>query len=65
LEEVDIDVKTVLKWMLKKLVGMGWTDLMVAKHSSKWQALVNMVMNIQFLYKYGCPKLNSLLFPLV
>jgi hypothetical protein len=63
LEEVAIDVQMVLKWMLKKLVGVGRTELMVAKDRDKWQALVPAMMNLQFLYKYGCPNLNSLSFP--
>jgi hypothetical protein len=44
---------------------MGWTELMVAKERGKWPALVHAVMNLQFLYKYGCPNLNSILFPVV
>jgi hypothetical protein len=65
LGDVCIHVKTVLKWMLKKSVGVGWTELMVAKGRGKWQFPVHALMNLQFLYKYGCPNLNSLSFPLV
>jgi hypothetical protein len=36
LEDAGIDVKTVLKWMVKKLVGIGWTELMVANDRGKW-----------------------------
>jgi len=44
---------------------MGRTELMVAKERGKWPALVHAVMNLQFLYKYGCPNLNSISFPVV
>jgi len=63
LEEVGIGVQTVLKWVLKKSVGVGRTELMVAKDRDKWQALVHAVINLQFLYKYGRPNHNSLSFP--
>jgi hypothetical protein len=48
LGDVGIDVKTVLKWMLKELVGVGWTELMVAKGRDKWQSSVHALMNLQF-----------------
>jgi len=49
--------------MLKKSVGVGRIELMVVKERGNWQVLVYAVMNLQFLYKYGRPNLNSLPFP--
>jgi hypothetical protein len=65
LGDAGISVKMVLKWMLKKSVGVGRTELMVAEGRGEWQALIHALMNLQFLYKYGCPNLSSLSFPVV
>ena len=47
LEEVSVDWKIILKWVLKKFVGsMNWIDL--AQDRDRWWALLNAVMNLLF-----------------
>jgi len=47
LEDEDLDGRTILKWIFKKLVwGMGWTRL--AHDMDKWRAVANVIINLRF-----------------
>jgi hypothetical protein len=47
LEDPGVDGKIILRWIFRKFDGggMDWIDL--AQDSNRWQALVNVVMNLQ------------------
>jgi len=46
LEDPGVDGRIILKWIFRKWDGgMDWIDL--AQDRDTWQALVNMVMNLQ------------------
>jgi hypothetical protein len=46
LEDLGLDGRIILKWILKKWVGgMDWIDL--AQDRDRWRALVNAVMNLR------------------
>ena len=45
LEDLGIDGRIILTWLLKKLyAGMDWIDL--DQYKDRWRALVNAVMNL-------------------
>jgi hypothetical protein len=47
LENQGVDVRIILRWILRKLNGgMDWIDL--AHNRDRWRALVNAVMNLRF-----------------
>jgi hypothetical protein len=46
LEDLGVDGRIVLRWILRKWVGgMYWIDL--AQDRSTWRALINTVMNLR------------------
>jgi hypothetical protein len=45
LENLGVDGRAILKWILKWGLGMNWIDL--AHNRDKWRALVNAVMNLR------------------
>ena len=47
LEDLGIDWRIILKYMLKELDGgMDWIDL--ARDRNRWRAVVNAAMNLRF-----------------
>ena len=44
-----MDRRVILKWILKKLDGIGLDWIVVAENTNKIRAVVNTVMNIQVL----------------
>jgi hypothetical protein len=48
LEDTNVDVRIILKWIFERLDGWGggidWIDL--AQDRDRWRALVNTVMNL-------------------
>jgi hypothetical protein len=47
LEDPGVDGKIILRWLFRKWYGgMDWLDL--THDRDRWQALVNMVMNLEF-----------------
>jgi len=49
LEDPDVGGRTTLRWIFRKWDGgeMDWTDL--DHNRDRWQAVVNMVLNLWFL----------------
>ena len=50
LEETGIDGRIILRWIFRTWHGggMDWTDL--AQDRDRWQAIGNVVMNLQEIY---------------
>ena len=52
LEDLSVDDRIILKWILKKQNGdVEWTD--VTKDRDKWRAFVNTVMNLRLSQNAG------------
>jgi len=48
MEDLDVDGRIILEWVLQNEGEMTWTDL--ALERAKWRTLVNMVMILRVLY---------------
>jgi hypothetical protein len=48
LEDLSVDGRTILKWILKKWEWGGMDFIDLAENRDRWRALVNVVMNLLF-----------------
>jgi hypothetical protein len=49
LEDLGVDGRLILKWILKQWGGMGGMDwIHLAQDRDRWQAVVNVVTNLRF-----------------
>jgi len=51
LEDVGVDGRIILKWILMGWVSMDWMDF--AHDRDEWQAVMRTVMSFQVLYNLG------------
>jgi hypothetical protein len=53
LKDLGIDRTIILEWILKEIGWEGWAAFIWLRIGTKWQALVNMVMNFWVPQKMG------------
>jgi hypothetical protein len=47
LEDLGVDGRIILRWILKKSVGRVWTWIDLVQDRDKWRPVVNAVMNLR------------------
>jgi hypothetical protein len=47
LEAPGIDERIILRWIFRMWVGEAWNGLILSQERDRWQALVNVVMNLR------------------
>jgi len=52
-ENLDVDVKTMLEWILREMVRECVDLIHLAHETDHWRALMNMVMNLRVPHSEG------------